>query len=387
MVGTGVGFRGMNVMRKKLLVLATIWAAAMGSLAAAEPAAASASASEASAKPTLKVGDPAPRFQAGKFLQGEPVKEFQKGKTYLLDFWATWCGPCREMVPHISELDRKFKDKGLVVIGQDIWEDDDEDVKKYIKEMGDKMTYRVALDDKSEGEKGKMSVAFMDAAKQTAVPTVFIVSKTGEIAWMGYPRFLKEKTIEEILAGTYDVKKAAQEYVRKREAEEKSNALFEDFQKAVTAKQWDQAEGFLKEMEKIETVNDEQEKPDIEMIRLRLNLKREDMGAAEAAAKVAMQKQPEDADYHSVLAWLLATQKAPSKGLLDIAMKEALRANELAKGKDADVLDTLARVYFASGDKDSAVKTEEKAIEAADEKAKTNYSKTLAAYKAGKTPE
>ena len=47
-----------------------------------------------------------------------------RGKPLLLNFWATWCGPCRVSIPHLNEIHEKFKDKGLIVIGQDVWERD-----------------------------------------------------------------------------------------------------------------------------------------------------------------------------------------------------------------------------------------------------------------------
>src|SRR5690349_10263705 len=76
------------------------------------------------ASPKLTVGNPAPKLQVAKWVQGEPVKEFSKDNAYIVEFWATWCGPCRESIPHLNEIYKKYKDKGLVVIGQDVWEED-----------------------------------------------------------------------------------------------------------------------------------------------------------------------------------------------------------------------------------------------------------------------
>src|SRR5215469_6148510 len=124
---------------------------------------------------TLKVGDPAPKLQAGKWVQGSPVKDFEKGKAYIVEFWATWCGPCRESIPHLNETYKKYKDKGLTVIGMNCWERDESLVEPFVKKMGDKMTYRVALDDKEGSDQGKMAETWMAAAGRDGIPSAFLV--------------------------------------------------------------------------------------------------------------------------------------------------------------------------------------------------------------------
>ena len=150
---------------------------------------------------TLKVGDPAPKLQTGKWVQGDPVKDFAKGKAYIVEFWATWCPPCRASIPHLNETYNKFKDKGLVVIGQDCYEKDETLVAPFVKKMGDKRTYRVALDDKSSDSKGQMAKTWMEAAGRNGIPSAFLVNTKGVVAWIGHPMELKEETIEDALAG------------------------------------------------------------------------------------------------------------------------------------------------------------------------------------------
>lgn len=64
-------------------------------------------------------GAPAPDFTLESLDTGKPDVTLAslKGKVVLLDFWATWCEPCRETLPKIEKIHREFKDKGLVVIG------------------------------------------------------------------------------------------------------------------------------------------------------------------------------------------------------------------------------------------------------------------------------
>lgn len=150
----------------------------------------------------LKIGDPAPPIAVARFVKGEPVTELEQGQVYVLEFWATWCGPCVEAIPHVSELQAKYKDRGVVVIGTSVWESDPEQskVEPFVARMGDKMNYRVAMDDRSGGGKGKMAETWMTAAGQNGIPASFIVDRSGKIAWIGHPMEL-EKHLEKVVAG------------------------------------------------------------------------------------------------------------------------------------------------------------------------------------------
>ncbi|WP_461784396.1 TlpA disulfide reductase family protein [Prosthecobacter sp.] len=156
---------------------------------------------------TLKTGDAAPKLNCGEWIQGKPVTEFAKDKAYLIEFWATWCGPCVAGIPHLNALHLKFRDKGLVVIGQNVEGKDQTPVKAFVKKMADRMTYPVALDNMSASGQGSMGKTWLDAAGLNSIPSAFLVGKDGRLAWIGHPNELTEKMIEEVLAGKADSSK------------------------------------------------------------------------------------------------------------------------------------------------------------------------------------
>jgi thiol-disulfide isomerase/thioredoxin len=134
---------------------------------------------EKPAAPALKVGDPAPALAVGAWVKGEPVAALQKDTVYVVECWATWCGPCRTTIPHLTDLQKKLKD--AVFIGVAV-SDQPGKVKDFVKKMGDKMDYRVGIDDQD-----KTSKTWMDAAGQEGIPCAFIVDKAGKVAWIGHP--------------------------------------------------------------------------------------------------------------------------------------------------------------------------------------------------------
>src|SRR5678816_220472 len=66
--------------------------------------------------PTLWAGDAAPPIAIGKWVKGGPVTGFERGRIYVVEFWATWCVPCVKSMPHLAEVQAKYREKGLTVI-------------------------------------------------------------------------------------------------------------------------------------------------------------------------------------------------------------------------------------------------------------------------------
>jgi len=332
----------------------------------------------------LKIGDAAPKLQVAQWVQGEPVKEFKPGTVYIVEFWATWCGPCRASIPHLNQWWQTFKDKGVVVIGQDVWEPDDSAVAPFVKKMGDKMTYRVALDDKGQDKNGAMAATWMAAAGQSGIPTAFIVNQQGRIAWIGHPMELDEKLLNDILAGHYDVDKAAAEYEQRQQNQEKLMDLSKKLSASLKQKDWDAAEATVAEMEKLLPAG---ERDGLGVVRFQILLGRKDYAGAYKLAGSLSDAHPDDASLQNELAWSIAAQPGLEKRDLTLAEKMAGRANQATRGKEPVILDTLARVQFMSGKTNEAVATEQKAVNLAEDPVKAKLQKFLTSYQQGKLPE
>jgi thiol-disulfide isomerase/thioredoxin len=141
---------------------------------------------------TALVGKPAPAFKI-KSLEGKDVALADyKGKVVLLDFWATWCGPCRMSLPHIQEIYESHKKDGLIGYAVDLAEEKPL-VEKFVTTA--KMTIPVLLD--TEGKTG-------EAYSADAIPETVLIGKDGKIknVWIGVTEpSVITKAVEEALHG------------------------------------------------------------------------------------------------------------------------------------------------------------------------------------------
>ena len=135
----------------------------------------------------LKVGDKAVDLDIKNWVKNGPVK-LEKGKIYVVEFWATWCPPCRTSIPHLSVLQKKYKNDGVVVVG--ITFGDKDNVEKFVKKQKN-MDYSVASD-----MTGKVFKAYMKEYR--TIPKAFVVDKKGIVVWIGQPSDLDDVLVKVI---------------------------------------------------------------------------------------------------------------------------------------------------------------------------------------------
>jgi len=135
----------------------------------------------------LAVGSRAPETEF-RDLSGAAVK-LKEGEVTVLDFWATWCGPCRRAIPTVQKLHERYRDRGVRVVGVNVWEDPD-------RGSQDPATVQ-----KKEGGSYPLLSATKEAAEAwhlSAVPTFIVIDRAGKIAFVstGFDAKLKDQAIE-----------------------------------------------------------------------------------------------------------------------------------------------------------------------------------------------
>ena len=313
----------------------------------------------------LNIGDLAPPLTVSGWVKGEKVDRLDPGKTYVVEFWATWCGPCRVSIPHLTELARKYKGRGVTFIGVDVWERDRGRVKPFVEEMGDQMDYAVALDDvpeKGDPHDGAMAKGWMNAAEEDGIPTAFVV-RGGKITWIGHPMDL-DSPLARIVDGTWDPGDSIGNRLAVKTRERKASSVREkvfpiyntgDYKATVLA--IDEA-----------TSGDPDLASDFAWLKFASLCNDGEIDAGlELGAKLFEINIDKPGALNNYF-WNVITPKlkvAPDPRVAALALRAARRAVELTKRENSVHLDTLAEALFRTGDSDGAISTEEEALKLA----------------------
>ncbi len=118
----------------------------------------------------FRAGDALPDLASFK-LEGKPPEQL-KGRVILLDFWASWCAPCKASFPAMEELNRKYAERGLTIIAVSV-DDNREKMERFLKSQ--KVSFSVVRDANQK---------LVEAADVSTMPTSFLIDRSGKIRFL-----------------------------------------------------------------------------------------------------------------------------------------------------------------------------------------------------------
>jgi thiol-disulfide isomerase/thioredoxin len=312
----------------------------------------------------LKVGDAAPTLDIEDWARGKQ-DALEPGKVYIVEFWATWCKPCRAAIPHLTKLQEELGDKGLVVIG--ISDEEPDLVKSFVDQMGDKMKYSVGID-----RRGSTKGKWMSAADVKGIPASFIVDRKGNLAYIGNPHDEGfDSVVLKVLKGRYDPK-----------LEPRAKPRMDEARRMRKVKNWKMTVKLYDEVIAL----DKSVYADVALEKFELYLvDMDDPGLAYGYAAEVMLEYAGDPNLLLEFATKVATDPKikPESRRMDVALAAAQAARESLRESDRfHALAVEAMVYFHQGDLQKAYDTQRQAYFMATPRAKAETKRVLDSYDA-----
>ncbi|MHC5026765.1 MAG: TlpA family protein disulfide reductase [Planctomycetota bacterium] len=310
----------------------------------------------------LKVGDAAPSLDIAEWVKGSATT-IETGNVYVVEFWATWCGPCRKSIPHLTKLQEEYGADGLTIIG--VSDEEPDVVKPFVQRQGGNMDYTVAVD-RRDGTKRN----WFQAAGLKGIPAAFIVDRHRKVAFIGNPL---DPTFDQVLGlvmgGRYNPK-----------LEREAAPVIKAARSARKVRNWRMAMKHYDEViEKDKWVFSRVAIERFEMMLLDMS----DRDAAYAYAREELLDKHfiDDAGALADLGENIASNPDISDDLRDLpfALELAETSVELSSG-DPRSLSTLAAIQFHSGDTAAAVATQRRAWKLVRPKDKEQYRRVLRTY-------
>ncbi len=165
--------------------------------------------------PLFKPGDPVPELKVAEWMRDEPFQGWDKHKLSVVEFWATWCVPCKEAMPHLSTLAKKYSDDvGFYSISiQEQSQMIPDGVRAFVRENEAIMQYSVGRDADGKPDSNCEMFYWFMGSKQRGIPVAYIVDRSGKLLWLGHPLDL-DSPLASALAGKLDVAKERKKFER-----------------------------------------------------------------------------------------------------------------------------------------------------------------------------
>lgn len=337
----------------------------------------------------LTIGSDAPALDIEHWVQnGEgkfgKVTEFKKDKVYVVEFWATWCGPCVASMPHIVEMQSKYADKGvqIISISDEPLDTVQEFLDRDVPRSKEPKTFRELTKSYSltTDPDGSSNESYMQAAKQNGIPCAFLVGKDSKIEWIGHPMEL-DAALDAVVEGKWDRAKFAEEFKESQEMQ----SLMQDVQIQVGGllRKKKMTEALAKMDEFIEKVKKPEIKLQFSMMKLNLHQiagsdDKEVASTFESIFKLA-ETNPMMINQVARIAWEMSDNgQLNSKETLKAALVLARAAAEKQEGNTkAATLDTVAHLEYSLGNLETALKIQQEAIALADDEQKEGLKEFL----------